>query len=295
MLHKKAQDITIDDIEKFCLQANPESSWLDYKESISHTKANDQIAKVISSLANTHGGWVLFGISEKKDALGRGLPDKIVGINAAATPGERVQQICLNAIYPPVVPEMNWCPLKDDPARGVLVIHIYESDTTPHRIGEDDVRIRVNDVTYIAEEGKRASVDEIEMLLNRRQKTLDLKNRILTRAHSRAFLKNGPAQLSTYCVPTYPDHPIADWRELSVIVGASRRWTAFSGSRTYLPAHESLVERFLRITEDGDQKQAMSEFGVHGLVYLNTIIWEGLAKDACVKARTCFTILNSIL
>jgi len=294
MLHKRIADIDIDDVEKFCLQCNPEGAWLDYKQSISHTKANEQIAKLVSAFANAHGGWALFGVSEKKDASGRGIPDKLVGIDMARMPGDQIQQVSLNAIYPPVIPEMQWCPLKTDPTKGILVVRIFESDSTPHRLGEDEVRIRVNDISAIANEGKKASIDEIEMLLNRRQKSVELKQRLLARAFERAVFKDGSPQLRAYCLPLYPSRPLADWNALSLVAKKSRSWSGFRGANCLIPAHESLIERFTR--SDGVGRRAALEFNVYGLTLLNTIIWDSwVGQDMTIKSSTCLTILDSVV
>jgi Putative DNA-binding domain len=82
--NKKLIDITLDDVQELIDSKIPESLTLDYKESLPNeyepkykdkTEIFKEIAKDITGLANTNGGYLIYGVSEINN-----LPDKILGI-----------------------------------------------------------------------------------------------------------------------------------------------------------------------------------------------------------------------
>jgi hypothetical protein len=294
MLNKRASDITFDDVKKFCKQNIPESSWLDYKETFHKKTENKQIGKIFSAMANTHGGWVLFGIKQSgEDQEGRGLPGDLVGLKLDEEPVTRLKSIGLDAIYPPVIPEFGICPLDKDSSRAIIVARIFESDSAPHTTSEDRVYIRNNDVSFLKLDGKDASIDDIESLLNGREKPLSGKQLILQRATERCFIPGEMMMLSVHCVPAYPDKPLVDLKGLIAIAQANTNWQAFSTVDNWQTVHEGAIARFGRQLPAESTTIASAEFNVYGLVYYNTVIgaFENASRQAYFSGETCLFIL----
>ncbi len=84
LLGKRADEITVEDIERLINNSIPEDKNLDYKRELSVDNDADkkEFLYDITALANTNGGCLIYGIEESKDGdkKGTGLPGKIVGI-----------------------------------------------------------------------------------------------------------------------------------------------------------------------------------------------------------------------
>lgn len=126
MLYTKAMnEITWIDIEDFCKQKMEEGTYLDYKRDFPQ-----QLEKTISAMANTLGGLILVGVAE--DSENRPV-DPIDGIPFKRGLSERVMNIILTNITPPVFPEIAVC---KDPGgdKAVIAIRIPQSHQAPHAI-----------------------------------------------------------------------------------------------------------------------------------------------------------------
>lgn len=247
LLNRLASEIKeLNVVEKFCAQEIPESRWLDYKQDFQPSdKANYQVAKIISAMANAHGGWILYGVKEKKDSQNRGIPDGFAGVLKSTALGERVKQICLDRIYPPIVPDIGTVELSAD--REIVLIHVLESDSTPHQMTDSKVYVRTNDISHIADDGKEASVQDIELLLNRRSKAVDLRTKLFTRAEQRSTYERFEPQVVFYCAPTYPDEPVCSYLKLIETAKNLENFECFKGLGVRLhSAHESVVQHFRR-------------------------------------------------
>jgi len=290
MFNKIASEIQYSEFEEFCKQNVAESSWLDYKESFAVRTENDKIGKIFSAMANTHGGWVVFGVKEIRDLQGRGHPGPIVGLDMSTDPVVRLKSIGLNAIYPPVVPEFGVCPLPSNPSKAVVLAHIIESDSTPHRTHTDKVYVRTNDVSHLNNDGKEASIEEIDFLLNRRSKSIALKTRLLDRAIDRCAI-NHSILLSVYCIPKYPARPLVDFKTLLDIAASNQQWEAFRGVEKWRTAHEALCCRFDRATS----VPATCEINVYGSLYYSTIVHsrDDISQPPSFDSDTCLNTLWS--
>ena len=95
-------DISWDDVNTFCHQRLPEGAYLDYKEDFP-----TQLEKTISAMGNTFGGLILIGVeedNEKKPVL------PVKGILFQRGLSERVTNIIIANVVPPVFPEIQVCP-----------------------------------------------------------------------------------------------------------------------------------------------------------------------------------------
>ena len=105
---KLLQDVTWEDLQALVDNQVPESPGLEYKEAIagwSDAEKKELLAD-ISALANTSGGVVLFGVSEKKDEQGKNtdLPEALVGMTGP-NPAEvqrRLEQVIRSGLDPPL-------------------------------------------------------------------------------------------------------------------------------------------------------------------------------------------------
>ena len=85
ILNKKLKDITIDDIERLVNNEIKETTSLDYKRDW-HLSKDAEVKEFlydITAFYNAEGGYLIYGIEEKKDDKGQntGIPKSIVGID----------------------------------------------------------------------------------------------------------------------------------------------------------------------------------------------------------------------
>jgi Schlafen, AlbA_2 len=213
--------ITIKDIEQFLQSGARENTVFELKEQFPN-----KLEKFIASMANTFGGMILIGVEETPTGGGV-VPVKGVPLKSGLQ--ETVVQIGLNAIYPSVIPEVRVVEFKSDPAlsepdRAVVVIRVHESEeghAVDHRTA---VYIRADNVS---DRMKKATVEEIEWFLQKRQKSLAEKRRIIQQAqqHAEQFLvrirnrhlrstSEPKGKFVIWTVPTFPRSPIATPNEL---------------------------------------------------------------------------------
>lgn len=149
---KPVLEISWDDITAFCQQRIPEGAYLDYKQDFPA-----QLEKTMSAMANTFGGIILIGVeedNEKKPVL------PIMGIQLQRGLSERVTNIILSTITPPVFPEIQVCSDQSG-ARAVVLVRIPQSHQAPHAISNNTrVYLRTGDVNNPEE---LATVDQVSL------------------------------------------------------------------------------------------------------------------------------------
>lgn len=211
---KPINEITIDDVETFCKQGIGEGVRLEYKKDFSGKNANRQIAKEVASFANTYGGLLLIGVDEDD----RKPKTPLSGIDFTEGLEEKIVSIALKGINPPVFPEIQVCELKKNPEKAIIVIRVQESDETPHRI-EQDTKIYIRAASQ--SEPALARFEEIEWLINRREKAIANRERLLRRAYQRfaeKYKENKPgvklACRGMSIIPLYPHGELTRYLEL---------------------------------------------------------------------------------
>ena len=115
---------TLDDIQKLIEGKIKESLTLDYKEKL---VSNNEIAKDISSLANTLGGMIVYGIIEKNN-----LP---VSINWIESKGkrERIENVLISHIQPKIEEyEINSIENPSDASKAIFTVYVPKSLNAPH-------------------------------------------------------------------------------------------------------------------------------------------------------------------
>ena len=176
--------IRIQDIEQFLQSGVREGTLLDFKEDFPK-----RLDKTISSMANTFGGMILIGVEET--ATGAGIVP-IRGLSLGPGLRERVIQIGVSSVYPPLIPEVSVVEFKSDPAlatpdKAVVVIRVHESEQGHAVDDRSTIYIRADNVS---DRMRKATVEEVEWFLQKRQKSVTLKNRVIeqTKKHAHQFL-----------------------------------------------------------------------------------------------------------
>lgn len=205
---KKIEEITYKDITDFCDEQIRENISLDYKEAV-----DSGIAKTIAAMANTWGGLIIIGV-EDADSKPK-LPIK--GIEFKEHLHEQINNIILGNITPPVFPEIQVCSSDDDKI-ALAVIRVPQSNTTPHVIrGNTKVYIRT-DTSNEPEE--LATIDRVLWLVNKRNKSVELKNDFFDKAQLRLQKLTGkkvPIEHGDFIMsatPLYPFEVMIDYRKL---------------------------------------------------------------------------------
>lgn len=230
------EKIEFTDIDAFCRSGVREGILLDFKKDFP-----SRLDKAIAAFANTYGGIILIGVDETPTGQAV-LP--ICGIPLAPGLRERVVQIGINAIYPPVIPEVKVVEFESKKSlakdnRAVVIVRVHESDASSHAVDKrTTVYLRVDNVS---DPYRKATVDEVEWFSNKREKALGEKNRIIgiAQSHAQHYLgklrtrhqlptSHPAARFAFWTVPTFPRKPIAPPQELLRVCPA----LAF-----HLPAH----------------------------------------------------------
>lgn len=293
-LRSDVRDIEYEDIDAFCKLGIQESSWLDYKKKFGkHDRENYNVTKIVSSMANAHGGWILVGVEEAPVPVGLpGLPGALVGVPLSEAPSDRIAKICLNAIDPPVVPQIRSCRLPDSD-NAIIVIRVNESDATPHRTSDGKVWIRTNDVAHLLDDGKEA-IEEIEVLLRRREKAVLLRNQIIDRASSRCLMNPAVPQLIIYVLPLYPSAPILEYEQIANWQFGENQAFRGHGASLYTVQH-AVMDRFDRVSDHSPTRIAVFEVSRYGSLYYRTYVTSDNYNDFELNERLVSGLLCSVV
>jgi hypothetical protein len=214
-------DIKIHHIEQFLQSGVKEGTLLDFKEQFPN-----RLEKTISSMANTFGGMVLIGVEET--TTGGGIVP-IKGLPLGTGLRERVIQIGINAIYPPLIPEVGVVEFKSNPAlstpdKAVVVIRVHESDQGYAVDDRSTIYIRAENVSGWM---RKATIDEAEWFSQKREKSVGLKNQSISKSQSHAqqflsrlrhrhqrFTAEPFGRFGILTVPSFPRQAIATPKRL---------------------------------------------------------------------------------
>ncbi|KPL00546.1 MAG: hypothetical protein AMJ90_08125 [candidate division Zixibacteria bacterium SM23_73_2] len=284
MFSVKLEDINIERIKDFYNQKVPEGETIEYKKDIPENK---KIAKTISAMANTYGGILLIGIEADKK---RNIPVAITGITLEEGLEERITGICLRSIYRPVFPEVKLCDFIDEKGneKTVLFIRIQESDSTPHAINNNtDVYIRIRSQSEKFE--RKATVDEIDWLKNRREKAVEFRQQLINRARDRYQSKTASLRYLQNCfrevslIPLFPHNMLFSCDEFFRVLDKIKNEAEQNGFKRCVDniidlsktAAGSLYIFEMRKGEKGaPYSMYYQEYNIFGLVYRKNSFWE---------------------
>ncbi len=170
---KDIEDITFGDIEEFISlnlsedQRPKEGVRLDYKS----TNPND-LGKIITAFANTHGGIVIMGVREENN-----IPTQIVGITSPL--GSDLKTMIANkirsSVYPPPVVRIGITSMQANPSNFIAVIKVAEGEDPPyvwqHDGDKEDLYIRYGDTCRLA------TCSEIEALFKKKEEEQEGKSK----------------------------------------------------------------------------------------------------------------------
>jgi len=283
---------TPEDLNTFLSTGVRENFILDFKRDFPKN-----LEKTLVAFANTYGGTILIGVDETSTGAAV-LP--VHGLDLRPGLRERVLQIALDNIYPPLVPDVHVIPIKSsatiaDADRGVIVVRVHESDDAPHAVEERTaVYLRVDNISDRFE--RKATIGEIEWLINKREKSVAEKARILrhVQMHAREYrerrsrrntgqkpLEKG--QIVFYTVPRYPRGQLAEPRQLREIAHSARVQIAVVPS--FLPIGSPIpVPQGVLF----DESHGTSEFHEQGVIYHSFDFWweSGSVETGTPSSRT---------
>lgn len=137
-------NLTMNDINQVIAGKVEETSDLDWKKkfySIQNNAVMEEVAKDIAAMANSGGGWIVFGIKEDGE---NNAASSVNPIQWSADNERQIRNIAYSKIGPPVVGiEFSKIPCGENPDDGyVVLMHIPDSVDAPHfaRKGDDAFR-----------------------------------------------------------------------------------------------------------------------------------------------------------
>jgi hypothetical protein len=240
------------------------------------------LEKSLAAFANTYGGLILIGIEETTVGAPQ-LP--VRGVDLKSGLRERVLQIGLDAVYPPILPEIHVIEFKSDeslpePDKAVVVVRVHESENAPHAVeNRTTVYLRADNVS---DRYRKATIGELEWLINKRQRSFELKAQMLESATRRAAQiqwwrrhRGGPGNyrdestMRLWTVPTFPRWPLLETREL-VCITKSAQVSVQSIAPSTLP--EGTMQRIAGGVSYAGQFGS-SEFQQQGLIFHEFEYW----------------------
>lgn len=171
---KNISEIVWDDVLEFCNQKIQEGATLDYKKDFPNN-----LQKTIAAFANTMGGLIIIGVDEDDENKPK-LP--IEGIDFERGISERIMNIILSNITPPLIPEIQVCP-NEDKTKAIAIIRVQQSNKTPHAINKNtEVHVRTGNRTNFE---PLATIDKLLWLTDNRKESVNLRETILSEAENR--------------------------------------------------------------------------------------------------------------
>ena len=207
LLEKPFEDLSFEDVQELVDKKVPESWILDYKRQFDSKEA----AKLISAMANTYGGFVVYGVDSKKDS---NEPGEIVGINEDRL-DDSVDSLCYDAIDPPVFCQGKYVTNGD--GKKVFIVQVPESDLTPHAVDNGTtVYVKVNAQKRPYE---KATLERQAWLSNRRKRHIELRDQLVRDSAQRmngvcGEIANNEVCVETVLIPFYPHKHLRDIKDM---------------------------------------------------------------------------------
>ncbi|NUQ75437.1 MAG: ATP-binding protein [Polyangiaceae bacterium] len=143
MFNKPFDEITKADIDRLVTDGIPEGRTLDYKAELPKSSDGEkkEFARDVTSFANAAGGYIVYGVTEQKDAAGKntgvaGAADGLLGVNAD-TEILRMESM-LRGNIDPIVPGLRFKKIEGFTNGPVILLHIPKSWAAPHMVAVDN-------------------------------------------------------------------------------------------------------------------------------------------------------------
>jgi hypothetical protein len=277
--------ITFDDVNNFCQTRAREGLVLDYKVDFP-----ERLEKTIASFANTYGGHILIGVGETATG-GPVLP--VIGVPLQPGLRERVLAIALQAIHPPVYPEVRVLEFPSPGAtasdRAVVVVRVHESEDDAHAVeGGTAVYLRVDNISNRFT--RKATIEEIGWLTNKRQKSIALKDQLIRTAEARsvnyAVAWRSAGHLSTdepkcdfklWTVPKFPRSELLSPRQLLEI--SRTDWKQRIGNIEFPRGSALPIADGIRFPDSPTRAYWYTEVNRFGLIYTRMGLLSSAQED----------------
>jgi Putative DNA-binding domain len=284
--------ITVAHVRDFCARFN-EGLRIEYKRDFD-ANVREKLPKVISSFANSHGGVLVVGVNTLN-----GVPQ---GPFEGFEPPAReefaltVENICLQNIYPPVLPRTTVVP-SDVGNRVFLVIEVEESGEAPHAI-ENSKKVYVR-TGNAANPYDLADVDLIIDLVKRRKEPLELRDRLEKSAERRAekWVTGPQSYVQATICPRFPRSALCTSEEVYDFVQNARyRGGDFIDRNNLHRVPDGVAGQ---IPERAAASAAYEEINRFGLLFARTpfreLPWEGQREVPVLSYGDLFHTLCKFL
>lgn len=255
LLTAPLDNVTFDDVVRFCEQRRPEGYTIEYKldASAKHLQA------VVAAMANTYGGLVIVGV----EADGKTNLPKVpaTGMDHSAELEDTLSRKIGDNIYPPVPAEIAVCP----PVGGktFALIRVRESEHAPHYVLPDNrCYVRANSVNTLGRIPD-ATLSQVEAMLNRRRKSEEFRDFLRARAEERLsnFYERGGRTLDgslfkLWISPAFPRPGVhlVDRKEVGDVLRAIQ---VHAYNTSFPPTRGSQ-----RLVQDGALRTSEDEYGL---------------------------------
>lgn len=214
------------EIQQLFVDRIPENIRLEYKREVPATDGafKEEMAKAVSSFANTYGGYFVVGIST--DANGN--PVAMDGVDPVAGYAQRVVSVGYQDVVPPLMPFVSNAV---DLGNGKVVYVVYQelSLEAPHFLTRRrGAYVRTQEFSQ-AFTPQLATWDELRFLGNRRRAAGDLRESLFLRSRDRAgtilpqdVWRANPTALFCFVTPAFPSRPMCELRALQGVIERSR-------------------------------------------------------------------------
>jgi hypothetical protein len=135
MFHTGFSKISISDIQELITNSVAENKTLEYKQELkivtvpSSDDEKKEFLADVSAFANTEGGDIIYGISEKNS-----IPKDIIGIEIIKTDelSRKIDNLIRDGLQPRIAHQIKLLPISEN--KYVLLLHIEKSWNRPHRV-----------------------------------------------------------------------------------------------------------------------------------------------------------------